>query len=185
MTAQNHSWKPYRKYEPQVRRVVSSMLRNRRDDVDDVVQEVWIRLWTKWKTFRGTSKRSNWVHRVTVNAVLMYLRRENASNRKGDVYPLEYIGLKKCREDDGVVEFESPAILCRDRNLDFVPQRLDLQRALSRLPRLYYNAVLRHDIQGRRYADFAGPVGTEKSTVSRGHHKLRAILGDNYQGGPK
>src|SRR5215510_4082102 len=50
------------------------MLKNR-SDAEDLTQQVFLRLFRKIGTFRGESCLSTWLYRVTVNAVLMHLRR--------------------------------------------------------------------------------------------------------------
>src|SRR5262245_19654043 len=46
-------------------------------DVDDAVQEVFIRTWQKLGTFAGQSAFRTWLHRVAVNLLLR--RRQNAA----------------------------------------------------------------------------------------------------------
>lgn len=43
-------------------------------DLEDVVQEVFVQVFRSLKDFRGQSKFSTWLHRVTVNVVLMHRR---------------------------------------------------------------------------------------------------------------
>src|ERR1019366_1799535 len=45
-----------------------------RGDIDDVIQEVFVQVHKSLKDFRGQSKFSTWLHRVTVNVVLMHRR---------------------------------------------------------------------------------------------------------------
>ena len=45
-----------------------------RGDLEDVIQEVFVQVYKSLKDFRGQSKFSTWLHRVTVNVVLMHRR---------------------------------------------------------------------------------------------------------------
>ncbi len=56
-----------------VARLVYRML-GARSDLEDVVQEVFVQVYKSLKDFRGQSKFSTWLHRVTVNVVLMHRR---------------------------------------------------------------------------------------------------------------
>jgi RNA polymerase sigma-70 factor (ECF subfamily) len=56
-----------------VARLVYRML-NAPADLEDVVQEVFVQVFRSLKDFRGQSKFSTWLHRVTVNVVLMHRR---------------------------------------------------------------------------------------------------------------
>jgi RNA polymerase sigma-70 factor, ECF subfamily len=63
----------YDKHRMAVARLVFRMLGGR-GDVDDVIQEVFVQVHRSLKDFRGQSKFSTWLHRVTVNVVLMHRR---------------------------------------------------------------------------------------------------------------
>jgi len=62
----------YRDYAPMVRRTVWSL--GRAEDLDDIVQEVFVRLWKAWGQFDGRSERRTWVYRVTVNTARSHWR---------------------------------------------------------------------------------------------------------------
>jgi len=63
----------YEKHRMAVARLVFRMLAGR-GDVEDVIQEVFVQVHRSLKDFRGQSKFSTWLHRVTVNVVLMHRR---------------------------------------------------------------------------------------------------------------
>jgi len=64
-------------YKAHCRRVYSLCLRmiKNPDEAEDLTQQVFMQLFRKISTFRGESGFSTWLHRVTVNIVLMHLRR--------------------------------------------------------------------------------------------------------------
>jgi RNA polymerase sigma-70 factor (ECF subfamily) len=61
------------RHRSDVARLVYRMLSGP-SDLDDVVQEVFVQVFRSLKDFRGQSKFSTWLHRVTVNVVLMHRR---------------------------------------------------------------------------------------------------------------
>ncbi len=63
----------YLRHREVVSRLVFRMLGGSRD-LDDVVQEVFLQVYRSLRDFRGQSKFSTWLHRVTVNVVLMHRR---------------------------------------------------------------------------------------------------------------
>src|SRR5262245_20971158 len=65
----------YRLHSRHVYSICLGMLKNRAD-AEDITQQVFLRVFRKIGTFRGDSGFSTWLHRVTVNAVLMHLRRK-------------------------------------------------------------------------------------------------------------
>ena len=63
----------YNRHRADVARLVYRMLGGR-GDLEDVIQEVFVQVHKSLKDFRGQSKLSTWLHRVTVNVVLMHRR---------------------------------------------------------------------------------------------------------------
>jgi RNA polymerase sigma-70 factor (ECF subfamily) len=63
----------YMRHRADVARLVYRMM-GARSDLDDVVQEVFFQVYKSLKDFRGKSKFTTWLHRVTVNVVLMHRR---------------------------------------------------------------------------------------------------------------
>jgi RNA polymerase sigma-70 factor (ECF subfamily) len=63
----------YERHRSDVARLVYRML-GARSDLEDVIQEVFFQVFKSLKDFRGQSKFSTWLHRVTVNVVLMHRR---------------------------------------------------------------------------------------------------------------
>lgn len=55
----------YKAYAPKIGALVKSYLGT--DDIDDVIQEVFVRIYKNIKKFRGDSKLSTWIYRITVN----------------------------------------------------------------------------------------------------------------------
>ena len=67
----------YQKHRSDVARLVFRMV-GPRGDIDDLVQEVFFQVYRSLKDFRGQSKFSTWLHRVTVNVVLMARRAQKS-----------------------------------------------------------------------------------------------------------
>jgi RNA polymerase sigma-70 factor (ECF subfamily) len=63
----------YERHRSDVARLAYRML-GPRTDLEDVVQEVFVQVYKSLRDFRGQSKFSTWLHRVTVNVVLMHRR---------------------------------------------------------------------------------------------------------------
>src|SRR5438477_5312513 len=63
----------YTRHRADVARLVYRMIGGQAD-VDDVIQEVFFQVFRSLKDFRGQSKFTTWLHRVTVNVVLMHRR---------------------------------------------------------------------------------------------------------------
>lgn len=64
------------KYQKQVYRFARRLL-NEHDDADDVTQEVFIRLYNSFGDFRGDSKLSTYIYRITYNLCLNHIKKKN------------------------------------------------------------------------------------------------------------
>src|ERR1700704_1583389 len=60
---------------PGLRRRIGSMVRNT-TDVDDLLQEVLLKVWRHLSTFRSESTFRSWMTRVAINEALNFYRRE-------------------------------------------------------------------------------------------------------------
>jgi DNA-directed RNA polymerase specialized sigma24 family protein len=71
----------YRRHAPKVNSLARWLLS--RDDVDDVLQDVFIRVWEKLATFRGQSAFGTWLHRLATNVILRDRERYRRDQSKG------------------------------------------------------------------------------------------------------
>ena len=154
-------------YERRHRRVYSLCLRMTANtaEAEDLAQEVFIQLFRKSGSFRGESAFTTWLHRLTVNQVLMHFR------RKG-------VRMEQTTEDG-----ESPVQVVRgteDPSRMPVVDRIALDRAVGQLPPGYRAVFLLHDVEGREHEEIARllgcSVGTSKSQLHKARMKLRTLL---------
>ncbi|HEV8157741.1 MAG TPA: RNA polymerase sigma factor [Pyrinomonadaceae bacterium] len=154
----------YKRYH---RRTYSLCLRmtNNQTESEDLTQEVFIQLFRKIGSFRGESAFSTWLHRLTVNQVLMHFRRRSVKN-------------EKTSEDGEIPEQIVPGT----ENQAKMPvlDRIALTRAIEQLPPGYKSAFLLHDVEGYEHEEVARilgiSVGTSKSQLHKARLKLRGLL---------
>lgn len=154
----------YRQYS---RRVYSLCLRilGNPADAEDVTQDVFLQLFRKLGTFRGDSAFTTWLHRMTVNAALMHLRKSVV--RHEEAHADEQIrGLADARAHQ-----RGPLPLI---------DRIALERAIQQLPPGYRTVFLLHDVEGYEHEEIAEmlgiSVGTTKSQLHKARMKLRQML---------
>src|SRR3989449_10809485 len=126
-------------YHLHSRRVYALCLRmvNNPSDAEDLMQEAFLQLFRKIGTFRGESAFSTWLHRMSVNVVLMQLRKKNL--------PLVPIDETMEGDEEGTMRKEPGA---PDERLAGSIDRLHLQRAVDELPPGYRTIFLLHDVEG-------------------------------------
>ena len=154
-------------YEQHRRRVYSLCLRmlGNVSQAEDLTQEVFLQLFKKIGSFRGDSAFTTWLHRLTVNQVLMHLRRRGVK--------LEHTS----EEGDFTDVVETP--LQSTRRISMV-DRLALEKAISELPPGYRTVFVLHDVEGYEHeeiSDLLGvTVGTSKSQLHKARMRLRQLL---------
>lgn len=159
-------------YRMHRRKVYALCLRMTRNvaEAEDLTHEVFLRLFRKIGTFRGDSAFSSWLYRLSVNIVLMHLRRE--SRRE---LPLEDMTDPNNEDNNMRREFGGP-----DPLLNGSLDRVSLERALKGLSPGYGTAIVLHFIEGYRHREIANitgcTVGASKSQVHKARLKLQGLL---------
>jgi len=154
-------------YERYHRRTYSLCLRmtGNQTEAEDLTQEVFIQLFRKIGSFRGDSAFSTWLHRLTVNQVLMHFRRRSVKN-------------ERTSEDGEIPEQIVPGTENQLRMP--VIDRIALTKAVSQLPPGYRSVFLLHDVEGYEHEEVARllkiSVGTSKSQLHKARLKLRGLL---------
>lgn len=154
-------------YQRHHRRVYSICLRMLQNayEAEDLTQDVFIQLYRKIGSFRGDSAFTTWLHRMTVNQVLMHFRKRN-------------VKYEKVTE-----EGETPdQIVNGTDDPDRMPivDKIALENAIDQLPDGYKNVFVLHDIEGFEHEEVARilgcSVGTSKSQLHKARLKLRKLL---------
>lgn len=130
---------------------------------DDVTQDVFIRAWDKLELFRGRSAFGTWLYRLAINVCLA--RRERAGKHR-QRFHRDSVALDRAeaRRADG------------DR-------RMDLERAIQRLPQGARQVFVLHDVEGYKHREIGSMLGispgTSKSQLHQARMALRAHLSGN------
>jgi RNA polymerase sigma-70 factor (ECF subfamily) len=161
-----------RLYQLHSRRVYGLCLRMVKDPIEaeDLTQDAFFQTFRKIQTFRGDSLFSTWLHRVTVNIVLMAFRKKRHSSIPIDETLESNEGSRKPHS-----EFSVP-----DLNLNGVIDRINLENAINQLPRGCKKMLLLHDVQGYEHDEISQivgcSVGNSKSQLHRARMRLRELL---------
>ncbi len=164
------------KYQYKVHAIVSRYIKDF-DEVNDVVQEAFIKAYRALAKFRGESAFYTWLYRIAVNTAKNYLVAKNRRPPASDVDAEEadfYEGSERLRDID------SPEnLLYRDELETAVDQ------AIKNLPEDLRTAVTLREFEGLSYEEIAEvmdcPVGTVRSRIFRAREaideKIRLLEG--------
>jgi len=134
-------------------------------EAEDLLQEVFLHAHRKLGSFRGDSSLGTWLYRLAVNHCLDVLRGRQARMTR----------VTDSLDDEGADEpaAASPVV-------PTAISRMDLERAIARLPPGCRAAFVLHDVEGFEHNEVAKLLGvsegTSKSQVHKARMKLRAML---------
>lgn len=154
-------------YERHYRRVYSLCLRMMANatEAEDLTQEVFVQLFRKLGSFRGESQFTTWLHRLTVNQVLMHFRKKGVKVEQ--------------TTDEGEMTDVVQAGTERPSSMPVV-DRIALDRAIALLPPGYRTVFVLHDVEGFEHEEIGTllgcSVGTSKSQLHKARMKLRTLL---------
>jgi RNA polymerase sigma-70 factor (ECF subfamily) len=140
--------------EPQIRRLMGRLL-GRRCDLDDLVQEVYLRAWRGLSRFRGDCRLTSWLCRIAVNAVQTWRRDRRLSQSLSDDHQQTLRAPAEIRDDIALVLYE---------------------QALETLaPELRAVFVL-HEAEGRSYREVSEILDCPMGTVMSRLHRARTRI---------
>jgi len=154
----------YKRHHRRVYSICLRMLQNA-SEAEDLTQDVFIQLYRKIGSFRGDSAFTTWLHRMTVNQVLMHFRKRTVKYEK--------VTDEGETPDQVVTGSVNPAKMQ-------IVDKIALENAISQLPTGYKNVFVLHDVEGFEHEEVARilgcSVGTSKSQLHKARLKLQKLL---------
>jgi RNA polymerase sigma-70 factor, ECF subfamily len=160
------------KYHRRVGRLLTRMVRNQ-EDIEDIVQETFIKAYRAIGNFRGDSAFYTWIYRIAINTAKNLLVTQG---RRPST-------LKEANDDDNET-FEDNAALS---NID-TPESLyqtkqigeAVNEAMAALPEELRSAIVMREIDGLSYEEIAiamdCPIGTVRSRIFRARESIAAKI---------
>jgi RNA polymerase sigma-70 factor, ECF subfamily len=154
----------YKRHHRRVYSVCLRMLQNT-SEAEDLTQDVFIQLYRKIGSFRGDSAFTTWLHRMTVNQVLMHFRKRTVKYEK--------------TTEEGETPVQIVSGTANPEKMRIV-DKIALDNAIEQLPSGYKNVFVLHDVEGFEHEEVARilgcSVGTSKSQLHKARLKLQRLL---------
>jgi len=152
----------YRRHGRRVESIARNLI-GPSSELEDIVQDVFIELQRALYRFRGDSRFTTWLHRITVNVALQYLRK---GRRKGF---LRWVGL-----DRDTSQRAAPSGESRIEARDVCRQLYDI---LGKLPEKKYVVFTLFELEGMTLEEIASSLGISTNTVkSRLFHARKEVF---------
>lgn len=146
------------------------------EDAEDVAQEVFVQLYESIKGFKGESKLSTWLYRVTVSKAMDHLRKKKRKKRFAFVQSL--FGM-----NDELVH-DPPDFVHPGVTLDNKEKAKELFKAINELPEKQKTAFTLNRIEGLSYQEISEimklSVASVESLLHRARKNLRKTLESFY-----
>lgn len=134
---------------------------NHSADAEDIIQEVFVKVFRNLHTFQGESTLGAWIKRITVNTTLNFIRKEKRNN---EVVLAEGIDIPEIIEELDTAKYSMAQI----------------HHAIKQLPercRVVLSLYLIEGYQHQEIAEILGvTVSTSKTQYRRGRQLLQEIL---------
>lgn len=134
------------------------------EDADDLVQEIFLKVWTALLTFRGESSLFTWIYRIATNEVLNHLRKQKFKA----IVSLESEEKMLCRKIDEDPYFNGTAL-----------QR-ELYKSIQKLPhkqRIVFNMRYFDEMKYEDISEITGTsVGALKASYHHAYNKIKQDL---------
>jgi RNA polymerase sigma-70 factor (ECF subfamily) len=153
----------YRRHAPVVYRLILRLTGGHAEDAEEVLQAAWIRAAERLDRFRWESTLRSWLSGIAINCYREFARGRNRPEIAGP--------------------WEEPVLRGPHREIP----RIDLERAIARLPDGYREVLILHDIEGYTHDEIGALMGirngTSKSQLSRARKAVRSWLSQTEENG--
>ena len=134
-----------------VRRIVLS-----HEDANDVLQNVFIKVWSNLQNFQGKSSLSTWLYRIAVNESLDFLRKQKLADKVST------------DEDDSVA-----SRLMSDEYFDGDEVQTRLQEAVARLPEVQRTVFSLKYFEEMKYSEISQIINTSEGALKASYQKKK------------
>jgi RNA polymerase sigma-70 factor, ECF subfamily len=135
-------------------------------DQDDLLQDILVNLWSSVPSFRGESKESTWIYRVSIQTAVVWRRGERRREKHQSSYMQEVMAVKSRRGDS---EGGDEELIAR------------LYSAIRQLPKVDASIALLH-LDGLTYREISEALGISENYVGVKLSRIRSFLTERLGG---
>ncbi len=165
------------KYQRKILRLLSRMLRDQ-SEIEDVMQEAFIKAYRALPQFRGDSAFYTWLYRIVINTARNWMASQARRPSSPSLYQSE--DGETFDEIDNLIDNNTPESLLASQEIAD-----SVNETIQALPAELRTAILLREIEGLSYEEIAQamgcPIGTVRSRIFRAREaiatKLRPMIG--------
>lgn len=149
------------------------------EDAEDIAQEVFVEVYNSIKKFKGDSKLSTWIYRISVNKSLEFIRKKSTKKRFGFMQSITG-GDIPVDKTSYFTEFNHPGIQLENKEKSEL-----LFNAINKLPEAQKVVFTLHKVDGMSYKEVSEvtekSVSSIESLLFRAKKNLQKILTEYYK----
>ena len=135
------------------------------EDTNDLLQDIFIKIWTALPTFRGDAKLYTWLYRIATNEVLNHLRKKR------------FKALVSLESSAAIVE----KMIDDDQHFNGNQLQRELHKAIQRLPDKQRVVFSLRYFDEMKYEDIADITGTSVGALKASYHHAYNKVKDEMQ----
>ena len=165
------------KYQETISHLILRIVRNKKEEVDDLTQEAFIKAFTSLASFNEEYAFSTWLYKIATNNAIDYIRK-----RKLQTFSID----KPLETEESDYSFELPDTdLVPDQKLISLQRKKMLDDAMNSLPPKYRMVMTMRHVDEKEYQEIAKtlklPLGTVKAHIFRAREMLYKQLKDKMR----
>lgn len=150
-----------------------------KQDAEDIAQDVFIEVFNSISKFKGDSKLSTWIYKITTNKCLEFIRKKNTKKRFGFLKSIMGNDLP-ADKTNYFTEINHPGIILENKELNET-----LFFAINQLPNDQKLVFTLHKIDGKSYQEICDIIDKSLSSVEslmfRAKKNLQKLLENYYK----
>ncbi|HNP19128.1 MAG TPA: RNA polymerase sigma factor [Fulvivirga sp.] len=155
-----------RRYNQTLYRAVRSYLKE--DEVEDTMQDTYIKAYQKLDQFKGDSLFSTWLIRIGINEALQRIRKKKRSHIVSLNQPYE--------QNDKVIQLPDTNTMNPEKQIINSENRQLLERSIVELPEKYRVVYMLREVEGMDNAEIANCLSLSESNVKVRLHRAKNLL---------
>jgi RNA polymerase sigma-70 factor, ECF subfamily len=159
------------RYEDKLSRYIRRISRLKTEDIEDLLQVVFLKVWQNLQSFNPHLKFSSWIYRIAHNETLTYIR-NGKTGAHGHVLDIDEEMLENIASEIDVFKETS-----KEHDAEI------LQKVLAKLPQDQYDVIVLKFFEDKSYDEISDiltiPPGTVATRINRAKSKVKEIMSNN------
>jgi RNA polymerase sigma factor (sigma-70 family) len=132
-----------------------------REDAEDIAQEVFVEVFNSISNFKGQSRLSTWIYKITTNKCLEFIRKRNTKKRFAFLQSLWGYNFE-IDKTNFFTEMSHPGIILENKETSET-----LFYAINQLPEAQKTVFTLHKVDGKSYQEISEIIEKEFTTFIR------------------